>query len=116
MTSFSALIRVLISCVVVLLASSCATGSQGGCKEDLKSPECRDQCAEFADCSQCAAQPSCGWCGTAPGNEGKCVPALNGEDHRSDKPDTCGQEWFYLPSKLSEPPVAPYCPPPADDE
>lgn len=116
MASLFAQVRNVVGVAIVLAAGACASGPEVDCRAGLNTPECRDQCASFNTCALCAAQPSCGWCADAPGEQGNCVPALNGEDHRSERPNSCAHDWFYRPAKISEPPGAPYCPPPAPGE
>jgi hypothetical protein len=113
MASLFARVRIVVGIAIMLIAGACATKPETGCVAGLNTPQCRDQCASFKTCALCAAQPSCGFCAVAPGDQGSCVPALNGEDHRSERPSICAHDWFYRPAKLSAPPGAPFCPPPA---
>jgi plexin-like protein len=112
MKSIFTLASVVLSCVLAAAVGGCPTPAARGCLGGLDTKECFEQCAGFKSCSECAAQPSCGWCADEPGSQGSCIPALNGEDHRSERPNVCARAWFYRTNDLSVPPGAPFCPAP----
>jgi hypothetical protein len=105
------LLGVALACAMAPLLDGCAAKPETGCQGGLNTELCFKQCAKFATCGVCAAQPACGWCAPDSGSPGQCIPALNGEDHRSERPDShCKQAWFYRPADLSVPSGAGFCP------
>jgi hypothetical protein len=101
----------LTSLALVFLVACCASKPDTGCTGGLSAEQCFAFCKNFTTCGECAAQPACGWCAAAPGNSGQCIPALNGEDHRSEMPSRCEAAWFYRPNDRQAPAGAPFCPP-----
>lgn len=102
-----ALVQFALACAL----GSCASGPDVGCQAGIDAEGCFKHCAQFASCSECAAQPSCGYCGPAPGFAGACLPALHGEDRRSIRPDSrCESDWFFRTADPEVPPGAPFCP------
>lgn len=89
----------------------CATKPDTGCSGGLSAEQCIKFCKDFSSCAECAAQPACGWCAENPGTSGQCIPALNGEDHRSQMPSRCEAAWFYRPNDPEITTGAPFCPP-----
>jgi hypothetical protein len=109
--------RTLTFLPLILLVACCASKPETGCSGGLGAEQCFAFCKNFSSCSECAAQPACGWCAAAPGSSAasavssQCMPALKGEDHRSEMPSRCEAAWFYRPSDPEVPSAPPFCPP-----
>jgi hypothetical protein len=98
-----------VLCLAIPLLTACAAGPDVGCQGGLDAEQCFAHCKRFASCSECAAQPACGWCGASPG--GACIPALRGEDRRNERPDSrCDVGWYYRTADLQAPDGPPFCP------
>jgi hypothetical protein len=101
--------------LIALALAGCPHNTELACP-NMTSAECVEKCARFTTCSECAAQPDCGWCGPHLYGQGSCIPALLGQDRRNEKPETCNDDWYFRARDSQTPDQAPFCPaiPPED--